>query len=177
MSDGRGGRTVHHRHGSSELSEHQDRCTARPLPDMPEPVLEKAPPHQECGVPDPPHWSVREQLPDEPGRRRLRRSPTPTCCGRQHQGLVYLSRAGLPDPARRTAPRWWRSTPNPTPAVGGRRRSTSRTPPARRCPVCCSSDSPLCWRVSSPGPACPLTPFLAHRRAPGWKVIPGAYRC
>ena len=97
-----GSRPVHHLHGS--LSEFWcDTCGSRyhgPLPDMPEPELEKMPPNCECGGLIRPGivW-FGEQLPDEPWQAAVEAVATAdvlVVVGTS--GIVYPA-AGLPDVA------------------------------------------------------------------------------
>ena len=97
-----GSRPVHHLHGS--LSEFWcDTCGSRyhgPLPDMPEPELEKMPPSCECGGLIRPGivW-FGEQLPDEPWQAAVDAVATAdvlVVVGTS--GIVYPA-AGLPDVA------------------------------------------------------------------------------
>ena len=98
-----GSREVHHLHGS--LTEFWcDTCGSlyhQPLPDMPEPVLEKMPPSCECGGLIRPGivW-FGEQLPDEPWNAAVEafaNADIAIVVGTS--GLVYPA-AGLPDFAR-----------------------------------------------------------------------------
>ena len=113
-----GSRTVHHLHGS--LSEFWcDTCGSLyhgPLPDMPEPVLEKAPPHCECGGLIRPGivW-FGEQLPDEPWQAAVEAFATADLAlvvGTS--GLVYPA-AGLPDFALAHGTPVVEVNPEPTP--------------------------------------------------------------
>lgn len=113
-----GSRTVHHLHGS--LTEFWcASCGSRyhgPLPDMPEPQLEKMPPSCECGGLIRPGivW-FGEQLPDEPWRAALGAVATAdvvVVVGTS--GLVYPA-AGLPEIALANGAVVVEVNPEPTP--------------------------------------------------------------
>ncbi len=113
-----GSRTVHHLHGS--LFEFWcDTCGARyhgPLPDMPHPELEKAPPDCECGgLVRPGIVWFGEQLPDAPWQAAV--NAVATCDALVvvgTSGLVYPA-AGLPDFALAAGAVVIEVNPEPTP--------------------------------------------------------------
>ena len=113
-----GSKPVHHLHGS--LAEFWcDTCGSRyhgPLPDMPEPQLEKMPPTCECGGLIRPGivW-FGEQLPDEPWQAAVEAVATAdvlVVVGTS--GIVYPA-AGLPDVARARGAIVVEVNPEPTP--------------------------------------------------------------
>ncbi|WP_167098726.1 NAD-dependent deacylase [Mycobacterium sp. DL592] len=113
-----GSTPVHHLHGS--LAEFWcDTCGSRyhgPLPDMPEPQLEKMPPTCECGGLIRPGivW-FGEQLPDEPWQAAVEAVATAdvlVVVGTS--GIVYPA-AGLPDVARARGAIVVEVNPEPTP--------------------------------------------------------------
>ncbi len=113
-----GSRTVHHLHGS--LNEFWcDTCSSLyhgPIPDMPEPILEKTPLNCECGGLIRPGivW-FGEQLPDEPWSAAIRAAATAdllVVVGTS--GLVYPA-AGLPEVALAHGARVIEVNPQPTP--------------------------------------------------------------
>ena len=118
-----GSRPVHDLHGS--LSEFWcDTCGSRydgPLPDMPEPELEKMRPNCECG------GLIRlgivwfgEQLPDEPWQAAAEAVATADAPAVVGTSEIVYPRPGCPTWRWRAARSWWRSTLN--------RRRCRRTP-------------------------------------------------
>lgn len=113
-----GSKTVHHLHGS--LAEFWcDTCGSRyhgPLPDMPEPVLEKMPPHCECGGLIRPGivW-FGEPLPDEPWQAAVEAVSTAKIVVVVGTSAVVYPAAGLPDLARARGAVVIEVNPEPTP--------------------------------------------------------------
>ncbi len=118
FTSGRAATPVHHLHGS--LFEFWcDTCGSRyhgPLPDMPEPELEKMPPHCECGgLVRPGIVWFGEQLPDEPWQAAVEAVATSdvlVVVGTS--GIVYPA-AGLPDVALARGAVVVEVNPEPTP--------------------------------------------------------------